>query len=147
MARPSDATPPEIPADAVKILKKLGATKPQYLRPGHSLNVPNLPTGAVRVHVLGPPRDQDQLFRKDPRKGESYDHAMAAASLMATRFLDAATRAETDTSRSSEHYPFNDQYKRRNPSAGSAALERHSRALPPAHRPVAHDRRRLDAGG
>ena len=26
-------------------------------------------------------------------------------------------------------------------------LGRHSRALPPAHRPVAHDRRRLDAGG
>jgi hypothetical protein len=58
-----DVTPPEIPADAVKILKKLGASKPRYLRPGRSLNVPNLPPGAVRVHVLGPPRDENQLFR------------------------------------------------------------------------------------
>ena len=118
----SDATPPEIPADAVKILKKLGASKPKYLRPGRSLNVPNLPPGAVRVHVLGPPRDKDQLFRKDPRKGESYDHAMVSANLMATRFLDAAVRAEAGTSRSDEHYPFNDQYKRANPATGSAAL-------------------------
>lgn len=117
-----DVTPPEIPADAVKILKKLGANKPQYLRPGRSLNVPNLPPGAVRVHVLGPPRDEDQLFRKDPRKGESYDHAMVSANLMATRFLDAAMRAEAGTSRSDEHYPFNDQYKRTNPSTGSDAL-------------------------
>lgn len=118
-----DVTPPEIPADAVKILKKLGASQPQYLRPGRSLNVPNLPAGAVRVHVLGPPRDEDQLFRKDPRKGESYDHAMVSANLMATRFLDAAVRAEAGTSRSDEHYPFNDQYKRTDPLTGSAALK------------------------
>src|SRR5687767_12963558 len=118
----TDVTPPEIPADAVKILKKLGASKPQYLRPGRSLSVPNLPPGAVRVHVLGPPRNEDQLFRKDPRKGESYDHAIVSANLMAARFLDAAVRAETGTSRPDEHYPFNDQSKRANPASGSAAL-------------------------
>lgn len=118
-----EVTPPEIPADAVKILKKLGASTPLYLRPGRSLNVPNLPAGAVRVHVLGPPRATEQLFRKDPRRGESYDHAMVSANLMATRFLDAALRAERGTSRSDEHYPFNDQYKRTNPARGSKALE------------------------
>jgi beta-lactamase superfamily II metal-dependent hydrolase len=117
-----DVTPPEIPADAVKILKKLGAGKPKYLRPGRSLDVPNLPAGAVRVHVLGPPRDEDQLLRKDPRKGESYDHAIAAATLMASRFLDAVNRVEKGPSRNGTHYPFNDQYKRANPSSGSAAL-------------------------
>jgi hypothetical protein len=31
-------------------------------------------------------------------------------------------RAESGTSRSDEHYPFNDQYKRTNPATGSAAL-------------------------
>jgi hypothetical protein len=117
-----EVTPPEVPADALKILKKLGASKPEYLRPGRSLNLPSLPPGTVRVHVLGPPRDEEQLFRKDPRQGESYDHAMVSANLMATRFLDAAMRAEAGTSRSDEHYPFNDQYKRTNPSTGSAAL-------------------------
>jgi beta-lactamase superfamily II metal-dependent hydrolase len=117
-----DATPPEIPANAVKILKRLGASKPRYLRPGRSLDLPNLPPGTVRVHVLGPPRDDARLFRKDPRKGESYDHAMVSANLMATRFLDAARRAGAGTSRSDEHYPFNDQYKNTNPTAGAAAL-------------------------
>lgn len=117
-----DVTPPEIPANAVKVLKKLGVSTPLYLRPGRSLNLPNLPAGAVRVHVLGPPRAKEQLFRKDPRQGESYDHAMVSANLMATRFLDAAMRAESGTSRSDEHYPFNDQYKRINPDKGSAAL-------------------------
>jgi beta-lactamase superfamily II metal-dependent hydrolase len=117
-----DGTPPEIPADAVKILKKLGAVKPKYLRPGRTVSVPNLPSGTVRVHVLGPPRDEDQLLRKDPRKGESYDHALAAANLMASRFLDAVSRVERGTLRSDVHYPFNDQYKRAKPSTGSAAL-------------------------
>ena len=133
-------TPPEIPADAIKILKTLGASKPQYLRPGRSLSVPNLPPGAVRVHVLGPPRDEDQLFRKDPRKGESYDHAMVSANLMATRFLDAAMRAEAGTSRSDEHYPFNDRTSARQSVDRIGGVASHQRALPPAHRPVAHDR-------
>ena len=86
------------------------------------MDVPGLPAGAVRVHVLGPPRGEDLLYRKDPKKGESYDHALVSANLMATRFLDAARRAQAGTSRSDEHYPFNDQYKRVNPKSGSQSL-------------------------
>jgi hypothetical protein len=113
-------TPPELPADAVKILKELGKSKPLYLTPGRSLDLPGIPAGAVRVHVLGPPRDHELLYRKDPRTGESYDPSLAAAGLMATKFLDA-TRPER-RSRDEEHYPFNDQYKMPNPPRGKGAL-------------------------
>jgi glyoxylase-like metal-dependent hydrolase (beta-lactamase superfamily II) len=114
-------TPPELPANAVKILKDLGTKPPLYLQPGRSLDLPGLAPGAVRVHVLGPPRDHDLLFRKDPRRGESYDPSLVAAGAMATRFLAAATR-RTPASREEEHYPFNDQYKMQEPTTGSGAL-------------------------
>jgi len=45
----------------------------------------------VRVYVLGPPRTDADLFRADPRKGESYDPALASANMLAARFLEAAT--------------------------------------------------------
>jgi hypothetical protein len=62
------------------------------------------------------------LYRKDPRTGESYDHSLVEAGLMATKFLDAA-RARQQQSRDEQHYPFNEQYKRRAPQAGSEALQ------------------------
>ena len=114
-------TPPELPADAVKVLKTLGKRKPRYLKPGRSLDMPGLPAGAVRVHVLGPPRDHELLYRKDPRTGESYDHSLVAAGLMATKFLEAATKRSRAT-REEEHYPFNDHYKVARPASGSREL-------------------------
>ncbi|MEO8076416.1 MAG: hypothetical protein ABI818_08830 [Acidobacteriota bacterium] len=114
-------TPPELPADAVAILKTLGSRPPLYLQPGHSFDLPGLPAGAVRVHVLGPPRDHDLLFRKDPRSGESYDPSLVAAGALSTRFLAAAAKS-TPTSREEEHYPFNDQYKMAEPTRGPGAL-------------------------
>jgi hypothetical protein len=138
--------PPEIPADAVRILKKLGSSRPLYLRPGRSVDLPGLPADTVRVHVLGPPRDEDLLHRKDPRKGESYDHALMSANLMATRFLDAARRTLEGTSRSDEHYPFNDQYKRTDPAKGSealAAIGARYRRRPDAWRTIDDDWMRL----
>jgi glyoxylase-like metal-dependent hydrolase (beta-lactamase superfamily II) len=115
-------TPPELPANAIAILKQLGKKKPLYLKPGRTIEVPGLPPGVVRVHVLGPPRDSELLYRKDPRTGESYDHALAAAGLMATKFLDAA-RGEQNQSRDEQHFPFNTQYKNADPAAGSAHLK------------------------
>jgi hypothetical protein len=113
--------PPRVPADAVTVLQSLGRCKPLYLNPGRSVDLPGLPADTVRVHVLGPPRSRDHLYRKDPRKGESYDHALMLARVMATKFLDAVERAD-GRSRSEEHYPFNEQYKRPGPSRGSRAL-------------------------
>jgi len=68
--------PPQLPAEAVEKLKQLGEPPPRYLRPGNILDLPGLPKGSVKVYVLGPPRDSDLLYRKDPRTGESYDHAL-----------------------------------------------------------------------
>ena len=115
-------TPPEMPANAIKVLKTLGKSKPRYLKPGRSLDLPGLPSGAVKVHVLGPPREHDLLYRKDPRTGESYDHSLVAAGLMATKFLEAATKRRR-ASRDEAHYPFNDHYKVADPAGGSRELK------------------------
>jgi hypothetical protein len=118
-------TPPVLPADAVKILKKLGRKQPQYLRPGCVLDMPGLPPGSVKVYVLGPPRDSDLLYRKDPRSGESYDHALAAQCLTATKFLEAIEhRAGGDVSGQEEQYPFANSHKRRGAALKSARLKR-----------------------
>ena len=118
-----DKTPPELPADAVKILKELGEEKPTYLKPGRILDMPGLSAGDVKVYVLGPPRD-DELSKPNPRKGESYDHALAAAQAAAGRFLNAVlARAGDGAGKDDVHYPFNDTYKRRGVAPRSAALK------------------------
>lgn len=114
---------PVLPADAVKILQDIGRKTPRYLRPGNVTPMPGLPAKAVRVHVLGPPRAKEALRRKDPRRGESYDVALAAASLSAAKFLDAVTRS-ADASTAEGAYPFAGRYKRMTKSAGTADLKR-----------------------
>lgn len=127
-------TPPELPAKGIRILKEIGVEKPEYLRPGRTLDMPGLPAGVVRIHVLGPPRKDDLLYLKDPRKGESYDHALAFHGFLATKFLDAAKKRRGATSSEEEEYPFNQEYKRQG-GAGSAGLRRLKKAY----------RRRADA--
>ncbi len=113
--------PPKLPAEAVRELKRLGRRKPMYLRPGTSIDVPGLPPGVARVHVLGPPREQDLLRRTTPLASESYDHGLASAGVMATKFLDAVVGGAREN-RDAEHYPFNEQCKRPRPSKGTRAL-------------------------
>ena len=114
--------PPELPAHAVKVLKQLGRKQPAYLKPGRTLDMPGLPKDTVRVHVLGPPREDDLLYRKDPRTGESYDHNLAAASRLAARMLDAVIDT-ADNDPGEEHYPFNRRDKRRGTRGRSPALK------------------------
>lgn len=118
----TNGAPPELPAKAVRILKEMGAQKPLYLQPGRSLDMPGLPAGSVRVHVLGPPRDKKKLYRKEPKAGESYDHALAEASALASRFLDAIALRERPSVREEEGYPFDQRYKRGTTSRKSDAL-------------------------
>ena len=126
----SGGTPPAVPANAVKILREIGRRKPEYLKPGRTLDVPGLPPGSVRVHVLGPPLNDDDLYRKDPKKGETYDHSLASANLQASRFFDAS-RASRKRGRSSsasggdeaEEYPFSRRYKRATAGSRSRALK------------------------
>jgi len=114
--------PPELPARGVRILKTLGSKKPLYLRPGRTLDLPALPAGTVRVHVLGPPRKEALLNRKDPKKGESYDHALAGAGLLASRVLEASKAKSRTASPEEDDYPFNQVYKRRRTSERSPEL-------------------------
>jgi beta-lactamase superfamily II metal-dependent hydrolase len=119
------AAPPELPADAIKNLKKLGRKQPQYLRPGRVLDMPGLPAGAVRIYVLGPPRDSDLLYRKDPRTGESYDHALVSFGLAARKFLSAVERhSGEDVSGEEEQYPFSNVYQRRGAALNAPKLKR-----------------------
>lgn len=113
--------PPKLPAEAVHELKRLGRRRPKYLQPGSSIDVPGLPPGVARVHVLGPPREQNLLRRTTPLASESYDHALASAGVMAPRFLDAVV-GSGHQNRDAEHYPFNEQCKRSTPSKGTRAL-------------------------
>lgn len=112
--------PPEVPAKGIGVLKKIGTVKPEYLKPGRSLDMPGLPAGTVRIHVLGPPRETELLYRKDPREGESYDRELAAASLHADRFLSAVAGKSDGSSRQEDNYPFNAEFKRTRPASGSA---------------------------
>jgi glyoxylase-like metal-dependent hydrolase (beta-lactamase superfamily II) len=117
-------TPPELPADAIKNLKKLGRKEPLYLRPGRVVDMPGLPAGSVKIYVLGPPRDNDLLYRKDPRTGESYDHALVSYGMAATKFLDGIERnAGKDVSSEEEQYPFSAAYKRRGAELNSPGLK------------------------
>jgi glyoxylase-like metal-dependent hydrolase (beta-lactamase superfamily II) len=116
--------PPALPADAVKRMRKLGKHKPRYLKPGEVFDLPGMPTDTVRVYVLGPPKDTEDLYRKDPRTGESYDHALAVANAGAGRFLGAVA-AQNDTPQGDEeNYPFNERYKRRGVRERSDALKK-----------------------
>lgn len=115
--------PPALPAQAVRNLKDIGRKSPRYLRPGNVIPLPGMPKSQVRVHVLGPPRAQKSLDRKDPRKGESYDFSLAAASLSASKFLDAVN-GSGQASAEEGSYPFAGRYKRSTKSAASPDLKR-----------------------
>lgn len=103
---------PQLPAEAVRKLKKLGQGEPQYLRPGTILEMPGMPKDSVRIYVLGPPRKREQLRDVKPGEGESYDHALAARSMSATRFFQAIAGHAQEASSEEEQYPFNSRFKR-----------------------------------
>lgn len=103
---------PEVPAKGIEILKKIGDKEVAYLTPGQQLDLPGLDAGSVKVYVLGPPRNQDLLFDKDPKKGESYDKNLAIASLSAGRFLSALDNYDSGTdNREEEQFPFNKSFE------------------------------------
>jgi hypothetical protein len=124
LAADKDKDPPEVPAKAVAALKKLGREKPRYLKPGQVLEMPGLPAGSVRMHVLGPPRDDASLFRKDPRTGESYDHALTVTTRLAGQFVRAAAAhaGNAGTASGDDDYPFVARDQRRKEATPSKAL-------------------------
>lgn len=114
---------PKVPAQGIEILKEIGTKSPLYLRPGRSLEMPGLPPGAVRVHVLGPPRipGNELLKRTNPRVGESYDPSLIAASAaQAGKLLDAIKLRAGEVSRDEQQYPFSERAKQQAKHASPA---------------------------
>jgi beta-lactamase superfamily II metal-dependent hydrolase len=103
---------PELPAKGISILKDIGEKPVDYLSPGDMRTLPGIPGSEVRVHVLGPPRNKELLYRKDPRKGESYDHELRAMNMMALHFVHALNNRSTEDDKHEEQFPFNSHYKR-----------------------------------
>lgn len=99
---------PELPAKGIEYLKKFGEV--EYLSPGEIKNIPGL--SGVRVFVLGPPKDEELLYRKNPRKGESYDHKLRAFNAMSNHFIGALTNRNGKRESEEQQFPFNMDYKR-----------------------------------
>ena len=125
----TDKSPPVLPASAVERLKRLSAKKPpRYLSPGNIIDMPGLPKDSVRVHVLGPPRQHDLLYRANPRADESYDHKLTARIASARKFLKAVgslrgMRSREDK-REENDYPFTHTLKcNANKSAALAKMQ------------------------
>jgi hypothetical protein len=78
-----------LPKQARDILRTLGKQKPKYLSPGEVFNLPGINNNAVRVYVLGPPKNEELLYDKDPYKDETYDMKLAANSRTASKLLKA----------------------------------------------------------
>jgi hypothetical protein len=100
--------PPELPAEAIKILRTLGSKKPKYLNPGQVLNLPGLATGIVKVYVLGPPKNETKLKDITPTSSETYDPELALANLQAEKFIHALNNLGSQKANWDEEaaYPF-----------------------------------------
>jgi hypothetical protein len=109
-ARKKTKTPPSIPAEAIRILKKIGNKKPAYLNPGDVLNLPGLPAGHVKVYVLGPPKNEKLLKDPNPNSTETYDHELAISNTQAKKMLIALDILTNHNGRDDEQqpYPFNE---------------------------------------
>lgn len=102
---------PALPAKGIQILKTIGKNKAEYLSPGDLMAIPGIPQSAIRVHVLGPPKDEELLYRKDPKQGESYDHKLHSLRTMAGHFLSALGNQSGGGDAGEEQFPFNADFK------------------------------------
>jgi len=91
---------------ATQFLKKVGDNPIQYLRPGQIIDVPNVSNDAVRIHVLGPPRNYKAIRSKNPRKGESYDKHLNNILFSIDEMSNALSDQTID-----ENFPFNKKYR------------------------------------
>ena len=104
--------PPDLPAEAVKVLKKLGSGKPKYLAPGQVFNLPGMASNTVKVYVLGPPKNEKLLKDASPNSKETYDHGLAVTNAQAEKMLLALKNLSPGNANLEEEqpYPFNEPY-------------------------------------
>ncbi|MGG9963026.1 hypothetical protein [Ferruginibacter sp. SUN106] len=104
--------PAELPALAREALQQMGKKDPQYLSPGDVFNLPGISNGAIKVYVLGPPKEEEFLYKKEPRKDETFDHKLGVNSanadklLMAMKKITGSEHEENDE----DPFPFDELY-------------------------------------
>ncbi|MBL7856349.1 MAG: MBL fold metallo-hydrolase [Cyclobacteriaceae bacterium] len=103
---------PALPAKGIEILKGIGEKKVDYLSPGEIKAIPGIDSGDLRIYVLGPPKNEALLYRKDPKKGESYDHKLSAMNNMIQHFMAAMENRNNKEDKEEQQFPFNKDYKR-----------------------------------
>jgi len=116
---------PGLPAMGIEVLKRIGDKEPAYLSPGQVLGLPGMTEDQVKVYVLGPPRNREQLFDKDPGKGESYDKHLALANISAAQILSALDNMGPDPQERNKHeeqFPFNKIFTRKREEANKDIL-------------------------
>ncbi|HUR66002.1 MAG TPA: MBL fold metallo-hydrolase [Chitinophagaceae bacterium] len=105
-------TPAEIPAKARKILQKIGKKDPEYLEPGEIFNLPGISGGAVKVYVLGPPIKDEFLYKKEPRKDETFDHKLSENGANAEKLLSAMKKLTGVANTGDDApFPFDEPYR------------------------------------
>lgn len=110
--------PPVVPQMGLDNLKSIGK-KVSYLSPGDVLDLPGLSTGAVKVYVLGPPRDSKLLFDINPSKDETYDTKLTAVSNLADGYLSALTNyAGNAVGTEERNFPFDKKFGKKLDNAG-----------------------------
>ncbi len=102
-----------VPAKGVAILKAISGKEPRFLSPGTILDLPGLPPDAVKVYVVGPPRDYASIRDTTPNESQSYDHGLALANFNAGNLLAAMSigTEEADHFPEEDHFPFNRYFK------------------------------------
>lgn len=104
---------PEIPSLGIEALKRMGEYEPAYLSPGSINDLPGMNKTSVKVYVLGPPRNQELLFDKDPSKDQTYDPHFAIAEASASKILSALDNKMPEIeNRNEEQFPFNKSFKK-----------------------------------
>lgn len=100
--------PAILPKQATEILQKLGSKKPKYLNPGEIFNLPGIPGGAVKVYVLGPPRNTTLLYDITPKSSETFDPHLASNGVQARHLRQAleTLRGVKKTDLDEAEYPF-----------------------------------------
>jgi hypothetical protein len=101
---------PELPSKGIENLKKMGDKPVEYLSPGEIIAIPGIPLTDIKVYVLGPPKNEKLLYRKDPKAGESYD-PLNAMNYMAGNFLASLDNLSDGNNQEEEQFPFNSTYK------------------------------------
>lgn len=116
---------PAVPSKGVDVLKRIGANEAAYLAPGQVLDLPGMSENEVKVYVLGPPRNRELLFDKDPGKGESYDKHLALANENAAQMLSALDNMDPDPkerNKQEEQFPFRRSFTRKRECADKEIL-------------------------